>query len=183
MDRRLRRSRGVTATTAPLPAAQVRGVDFDALYREARDDVYAYAATLLRDRAAAEDVAAAAFERAYRRRGRYDARRGTPRAWLFGIARNAALDELRRRKRAAAAVVPPQVAEPGPDEAAELAAQREAVRDALGRLGARDREVIALKYHADLSNAELASVLGVSVTNAGTLLHRAMSKLRESVDA
>src|SRR3954452_21390488 len=84
--------RGVTA--AIVDAAPPRTLDFDALYRDARNDVYAYAATLLRDRGAAEDLAAAALERAYRRRSRYDAGKGTPRAWLFGIARNAALDEL-----------------------------------------------------------------------------------------
>jgi RNA polymerase sigma factor (sigma-70 family) len=183
MDREPERSTGVTATTATLPATATRALDFDALYRDARDDVFAYAATLLRDSAAAEDVTALAFERAYRRRSRFDARRGSPRAWLFGIARNAALDELRSRKRAASAEIPGPLAEPGPDEAAELAAERDAVRRALGRLAARDREVIALKYHAELSNAELAAVLGVSASNAGTLLHRAMTKLREAVDA
>ena len=94
------RSKDVTtASTATLPATAVRALDFDALYRDARDDVFAYTATLLRDSAAAEDVTAQAFERAYQRRSRFDARRGSPRAWLFGIARNAALDELRRRKR------------------------------------------------------------------------------------
>jgi RNA polymerase sigma factor (sigma-70 family) len=175
------RSTGVTA--AIVDAAPPRTLDFDALYRDARDDVYAYAATLLRDRAAAEDVAAAAFERAYRRRNRYDARRGSPRAWLFGIARNAALDELRRRKRAAAAELPEPSSEPDPGEAAVLAAERDAVRAALGRMHARDRELIALKYHAELSNAELAAVLGISVSNAGTLVHRAMTKLRETLDA
>jgi RNA polymerase sigma-70 factor (ECF subfamily) len=181
MDSGDRRSTGVTATTLDVPAAAA--LDFDALYRAARDDVYAYAATLLRDAGAAEDVTAQAFERAYRKRGRYDARRGSPRAWLFGIARNAALDELRRRKRAAGAEIPAPPAAPGPDELAEQAAQREAVHRALARLGARDREVIALRYHAELSTAELAAVLGVSASNAGTLLHRAMTKLRESLDA
>jgi RNA polymerase sigma factor (sigma-70 family) len=181
MDRGDRRSTGVTATTLDVPATAA--LDFDALYREARDDVYAYAATLLRDAGAAEDVTAQAFERAYRKRGRYDARRGSPRAWLFGIARNAALDELRRRKRAATAEIPPPPPAPGPDELAEQTAQREAVRRALSRLAARDRELIALRYHAELSTAELAAVLGVSQTNAGTLLHRAMTKLRESLDA
>jgi RNA polymerase sigma-70 factor (ECF subfamily) len=170
----------VTATTLDVPATAA--LDFDALYRDARDDVYAYAATLLRDAGAAEDVTAQAFERAYRKRGRFDARRGSPRAWLFGIARNAALDELRRRKRAATAEIPAPPPAPGPDELAEQAARREAVRRALSRLAARDREVIALRYHAELSTAELAAVLGVSQTNAGTLLHRAMTKLRESLD-
>ncbi len=183
MDPKGDRSRDVTATTATLPATATSAFDFDALYRESRDDVFAYAATLLHDRTAAEDVTAQAFERAYRRRSRYDARRGSPRAWLFGIARNAALDELRRRKRAATADMPEPQSEPGPDEAAQLAAQRDAVRAALNRLQPRDREVIALKYHAELSNTELADVLGVSPTNAGTLLHRAMTKLREALDA
>ena len=101
------RSKDVTtASTATLPATATRALDFDALYRDARDDVFAYTATLLRDSAAAEDVTAQAFERAYRRRSRFDARRGSPRAWLFGIARNAALDELRSRKRAATAELP-----------------------------------------------------------------------------
>ncbi len=181
MDPQDGRSRGVTA--AIVDEASPRTLDFDALYRAARDDVYAYAATLLSDRAAAEDVAAAAFERAYRRRDRYDARRGSPRAWLFGIARNAALDELRRRTRAASAELPPPAVEPDPGEAAELAVRRAAVRTALGRLPGRERELIALKYHAELSNAELAAVLGVSVSNAGTLVHRAMTKLRETLDA
>src|SRR3954462_2178046 len=135
MDRRERRSTGVTATTLDVPAAIA--LDFDALYREARDDVYAYAATLLRDRGLAGDVTAQAFERAFRRRSRYDARRGSPRAWLFGIARNAALDELRRPQRAASAQVPEPPPAAGPDEAAELAAQRDAVRAALSRLSSR----------------------------------------------
>ena len=56
------------------------------LYRSSRDDVFAYAMTLLRDRAAAEDITALAFERAYRRRRTFDRRRGEERAVLFGIA-------------------------------------------------------------------------------------------------
>ena len=49
-------------------------------------------------------------------------------------------------------------------------------------LPARDVEVIALKFHAGLDNAEMAEVLGVSVSNAGTRLHRALTKLREILD-
>jgi RNA polymerase sigma factor (sigma-70 family) len=186
MDRRERRSTTVTTTlsvplTAPAPSL---ALDFEALYRGARDDVFAYVATLLRDGAAAEDVTAQAFERAFRRRGSYNARRGSPRAWLFGIARNAALDELRRRRRSAPLEAdPPDAVTPGPEDAADRALQRAAVRAALASLGAREREIVALKFHAGLDNAELARVLGVSVSNAGTQLHRAMTKLREAVDA
>jgi len=158
-------------------------LDFDALYRGARDDVFAYVTTLLRDRGAAEDVTAQAFERAFRKVRSYDPKRGGERAWLFGIARNAALDELRRRKRSAALSTDPvDAAGTATEDAAERALERAAVRSALAGLPAREREVIALKFHAGLDNAELAAVLGVSVSNAGTLLHRAMTMLREAVD-
>ena len=173
-----------TTLTAQIPSrTSSPALDFEALYRAARDDVYAYVATLLRDRAAAEDVTAAAFERAYRKQRTYKANRGSERAWLFGIARNAALDELRRRKRAAALVAEPaDVDATPPEDAAETALRRAAVRVALARIDPRERELIALKFHAGLDNAEIAAVLGVSVSNAGTQLHRAMTKLREAVE-
>jgi RNA polymerase sigma-70 factor (ECF subfamily) len=60
--------------------------------------------------------------------------------------------------------------------------RRTAVRAALAELPARDREIIALKFHAGMSNAEIAKVLGVSESNAGTMLHRTMQKLRKACD-
>ena len=168
--------------TLPAAAPARIALDFDALYRAARDDVFAYVATLLHDRGAAEDVTALAFERAYRKRKSFDSRRGGERAWLFGIARNAALDELRRRSRSAHLAAEPQAAQAAPEEELERTLRRAAVRTALAALPARDRELIALKFHAGLDNAELAAVLGVSVSNAGTRLHRALTKLREILD-
>src|SRR5919112_6485343 len=121
------RSVGVTSTLTLSRPAQVSSqtLDFEALYRSARDDVFAYVGTLLRDRAAAEDVTALAFERAYRKHRTFRADRGSERAWLFGIARNAALDELRRRKRHAA-VEEEQIAGSAPDPG-EAAVRRQTV--------------------------------------------------------
>ena len=181
-----RRSTGVSEMlTAPgIDDAQDAWVRFETLYRSSRDDIYAYVATLLHDRGAAEDVTALAFERAYRRRRTFDRRRGEERAWLFGIARNAALDELRRRRRVASLVTDPEDVEAaGPDDGADIALRRTTVRAALAALPARDRELVALKFHAGLSNAELARVLGVSESNAGTMLHRTIEKLRKACDA
>jgi RNA polymerase sigma factor (sigma-70 family) len=156
---------------------------FDRLYRSSRDDVYAYVASLLRDEATAEEVTAAAFERAYRKRNRFDPQRGEPRAWLFGIARNAAVDELRRRGRQAELTAEPADLESAaPDEGAERHERLLAVSAALERLLPRERELIALKFFAGLENREIAEVLGVSESNAGTKLHRAMTKLREACD-
>ena len=170
-----RRSRGMDETLVmALPAGKGRvGIEFDSLYRSCRDDVYAYVATLLRDRSLAEDVTASAFERAYRRRRSFVARRGTPRAWLFGIARNAALDELRRRGRSGFPIVDVESTGEEPfDERMDRELRWTAVREALSRLSPRERDLIALKFHGGGStDTELARLLGVSETNAGTLLH------------
>jgi RNA polymerase sigma-70 factor (ECF subfamily) len=145
--------------------------------------VYAYAAGLLRDRAAAEDVTAQAFERAYRRRRGFDPRRGTRRAWLFGIARNAALDELRRRRRNVALDGELEdVDAVAPDQGAEVAVRRAALKAAIASLAPRERELVALKFFAGLTNSEIAGVIGTSETNAGTRLHRVIEKLRRACD-
>jgi RNA polymerase sigma-70 factor, ECF subfamily len=183
MDRPDDRSTGVIdmmSVAEPAPSLQ----RFEALYRSSRDDVYAYVVTLLGDRAAAEDVTALAFERAYRRRATFDRRRGEERGWLFGIARNAALDELRRRRRMTGLAGEPGAEdETSVEDGAEVSLRRTVVRTALAALPGREREVVALKFHAGLRNTEIAQVLGVSESAAGTLLYRAMQKLREACDA
>jgi RNA polymerase sigma-70 factor (ECF subfamily) len=175
----------MSQTLVAEAAAAPREADlaFDRLYRSSRDDVYAYVAGMLRDGPAAEEVTATTFERAYRKRSRFDPRRGEPRAWLFGIARNAALDELRRRGRQAELAAEPADLEGAAVEAgAEQSERRLALSAALATLAPRERELIALKFFAGLANSEIAAVVGVSESNAGTKLHRAVTKLREAFD-
>lgn len=175
------RSRDVTdvLTVAPRQSSRDR---LELLYRSSRDDVYAYVATMLGDRASAEEVTALAFERALRRRRLFDARRGSERAWLFGIARNAALDELRRRSRSTALLHDASDEHSAVQDEVERILQRAALRSALQALSPRERELIALKFHACLSNVDIARILHVSESNAGTKLHRAIQKLRRICD-
>src|SRR5580765_7219396 len=124
MDRPERRNRDVNDAPAEVlqapPGTFNTPKGFEDLYRNTFPRVYAYVASLLRDRSAAEDVTAQAFERAYRKRARFSAKRGSPEAWVFGVARNAALDELRKRKRTARlAAERGDVWSPGPEEQAE----------------------------------------------------------------
>jgi RNA polymerase sigma factor (sigma-70 family) len=168
------------AETVPLSGtAPTEG--FAELYERTFPRVYAYVASLLRDRSAAEDVTAQAFERAYRKRRTYRASRGSMDAWVFGIARNAALDELRKRKRRAVLETDPEdTGAAPPEDQAELALQREAVRAALASLDGQERDLIALKFAGGLSNGEIARVLRMSESNVGTRLHRTITKLREA---
>jgi len=170
------------AAVADVESQRQGGLDFERLYRASRDDVYAYAAGLLRDRTAAEEVTAMAFERAYRKRSRFNPERGSARAWLFGVARNAALDELRRRSRQVELSADPVDVASVPDGADQRSELRLLLDAALAQLEARERELIALKFFAGLSNGEIAGVIGVSSSNVGTRLNRTMDKLREACD-
>lgn len=178
-------------------SAELDDSTFERLFRECARDVHGYAISMLGDRAAAEDVTALAFERLYRSRKRLDRARGIPRAWLFSIARNAALDELRRRRRHGARGPDPelvdlessdrgrprsagQTRQADPAEAIEQAERRATVHAALLELPPREREVVLLKFHGQLTNVELARVLGISESNAGTRVHRALTRLRET---
>jgi RNA polymerase sigma-70 factor (ECF subfamily) len=166
--------------TVALPAA-APSESFAELYERTFPRVYAYVASLLRDRSAAEDVTAQAFERAYRKRRSYRATRGSMDAWVFGIARNAALDELRKRRRLAKLEGDPEdVHAPAPEDHADMALRRETVRAALASLDGPERDLIALKFAGGLSNAEIARVLRMSESNVGTRLHRTITKLREA---
>jgi RNA polymerase sigma-70 factor (ECF subfamily) len=167
----------------PAPAAVAVGDTFEDLYRRAFPRVYAYVATLLRDASAAEEVTAQAFERAYRKRRQFKPGRGSPEAWLFGIARNAALDELRRHKRRAALETEPEdTGAASADEHLERTLQRATVKAALATLEPHERDLVGLKFSAGLTNAEIARVIGASESNAGTRLHRVIEKLRKACD-
>ncbi|MBN8870635.1 MAG: sigma-70 family RNA polymerase sigma factor [Solirubrobacterales bacterium] len=163
---------------------------FEDLYRGSRDDLYAYVAGLLRDRIAAEDVTALAFERAFRKWDRFDPKRGSARGWLFGIARNAALDELRKRKREVPAIEPDGLEARGSvagtsipvEESVVAREQRADLFAALGTLSPADREMVALKFFAGLNNVEVAEATGYSPTNVGTRLSRAMTRLRSALE-
>ena len=160
-------------------AAALEGASFDALFRECAEDVHGYLISLLGDRSAAQDATALAFERLYRARSRIDSARGSARALLFAIARNAALDELRRRSRERAFVV----AYDAPVEAPAVdafgdAERRATVCGALASLPLRERELVLLKFYGQLSNRELAHAMGTSESNVGTRLHRALGTLR-----
>lgn len=147
------------------------------LYREHAAAVWRYTRTRLPTDADAEDVTSDVFARALRSGHTYDPARGTPRAWLMGIARHACADWWRRRR-------PEDPVAQTPDQATEDLAARESVASlggALSALSEREREAIALRFGAELSSQEIGDHLGISPTAARMLVHRAVTKLRREV--
>jgi RNA polymerase sigma-70 factor (ECF subfamily) len=138
--------------------------------------VYAYAAYRLGDGPDAEDATSEAFERALRYRDSYDRQKGEPAAWLIGIARRCVDQILADR-------VP--LAET-PDAAAPLDLEQQTVRRielgrALAALSEQDRELVALRYGADLSARQIAELLEARTNTIEVALHRALERLRRQL--
>jgi RNA polymerase sigma-70 factor (ECF subfamily) len=148
-------------------------VAFGALYDRFARPLYALGLRWLQDVEDAEELVNDTLIRAWRQAGRFDPARGRAGAWLFGIARHVATDRLRSRGRRPG---PPGegAAEPigrldvdGLAEAWEIAA-------ALERLPAVQREVLLLAYRDDLSQSQIAEVLGVPLGTVKSRTHHAL---------
>ena len=141
--------------------------------------VYSYAAYRLGDGPDAEDVTSEVFERAIRYRKSYDPAKGEPVAWLLGIARRCVDASLSARPR--------EQGEPL-EAAGETSIEDDSVRHlslaaGLAKLGDRDRELIALRYGADLTAAQIGQVLDMQTNAVEVALHRALSRLRRLLEA
>ena len=141
--------------------------------------VYAYVAFRIGRGPDAEDVTSEVFERAVRYRASYDRRKGAPLAWLFGIARGCIADHVAKRREPGGE--PGDIAMLGDLEGDTV--ERLALRAAVRQLSLRDRELIALRYGADLSAREIGELLGERTNTIEVALHRAVSRLRDDLDA
>ncbi len=140
--------------------------------------VYAYVAYRIGDGADAEDVTSDTFERALRYRKSFDADRGEPISWLLGIARRCIDDFFRRRLDVVAET--PEPAAPGDLE--EDTARRVRLAAAMGVLGEREQELIALRFGADLTARQIGEILGIQTNAVEVALHRALGRLREALE-
>jgi RNA polymerase sigma-70 factor (ECF subfamily) len=175
----------MTATDALLGrmmawAAPAVEVDWDAVYAEQLPRVYNFFRYRVGAGPVAEDLTSTTFEKAWRGRNRYRRDLGGFGTWVMAIARNVAVDHYRRRRptaplEEAEAVA---VAGPGPEELAERGSDLERLDGLIEGLPALERELIALKYGAGLTNRDIARLTRLSESNVGTRLHRAVQTLR-----
>jgi RNA polymerase sigma-70 factor (ECF subfamily) len=135
------------------------------------------------DAATAEDLTSATFERVVRSWQRFDPERGNERTWILAIARNLLTDHFRRQGRAEAVSVdehPGLLEHLGAlDPALERSLSVEELRRWLAPLGPREREILALRYGADLEGVEIARMLDLTPANVHQILSRSLRRLRE----
>lgn len=160
-----------TDEAARLMARAQRGerAAFDDLVRAFYRGVYSYARRALEDEDTALEVTQETFARAYRYRDSYASTGGSVRGWLFAIAANRIRDAWKSLGRRPAQISDMgKIADSGEDGLAVFArgAVRERVQQAIAEMPPEQREVLALKYLSDLSYAEVAQALGLSVSAA-----------------
>lgn len=156
-------------------------INWDAVYQEMLPRLYNFFRYRVGDEALAEDLTSATFEKAWSSRNNFRGDLGAVSTWIFAIARNVKVDHFRKAK--------PQVEFDALESVADgfLIEEQSQKRDEERRLEVlleesdpRDRELIALKYGADMSNREIAKLTGLSESNVGTILSRAVNKLRSA---
>jgi len=153
--------------------------DFEELYRVELPRVYNFFRYRVGDGQLAEDLTSETFEKAWRNRNRYNRNLAAFSTWVFTIARRVAIDYYRKYRAEAPINDFTHLAS---DETMEDLAQQQAdfarLSILLTQLVNRDRELVALKYGAGLTNRTIADITGLTESNVGVILHRALQTLR-----
>jgi RNA polymerase sigma-70 factor, ECF subfamily len=163
------------------------------LYKTAGAQLLGVILRIQRDRALAEDVLQDIFVSIWRNAQGYDAARSQPMTWLTSIARNRAIDSLRRRKTEVSTVsahlgdddddsnlvdaMPSE--DSSPMELMEQAAQARAVTHCIGALSAEQQQCVALAYYQGLSHSEVAQHLQQPLGTVKSWVRRALMALKD----
>ena len=148
---------------------------YSQFYRANRDRLYAYLLRMTGDRHVAVDLVQESFTRYLARYGGQAANRSL----LYTIARNAALDTLRKLRMQPVAIDDPPAPQENPEQLVIEQQRVTRMLAAIGRLPPPDRELISLVASGDLTYREIGGILNISEANVKVRVHRARTRLRE----
>jgi RNA polymerase sigma factor (sigma-70 family) len=154
-------------------------IDWKTAYQEYLPRVYNFFRFRVGDRALAEDLTATTFEKAWRGRSRFRRDLSAFSTWLFTIARNVAIDHFRRKGQDIPLEAMREQSDPvSLEEIVQRKHDFSQLRVLLSQLTVRERELVAFKYGAGLTNREIARLARLSESNVGIILFRVVEKLR-----
>ncbi|MBN1428514.1 MAG: sigma-70 family RNA polymerase sigma factor [Anaerolineae bacterium] len=166
--------------------AQVEPAAFTAIYDLYFSRIYHYALYRLQDAQTADDITSQVFERVIAKIGTYQPERGPFAPWLFAIARNTINSHLRacqmRRWVSLGAVTNRATSHSTLEEIAIHNEQIAHLMKLISKLDDRSRDLIALKFGAGLTNRRIAEMVGLSESNVGVILYRAIGQLRNQLE-
>ncbi|MBV6400321.1 MAG: ECF RNA polymerase sigma factor RpoE [Anaerolineales bacterium] len=161
--------------------ASVEDINWDSVVKDELPRLYNYFRYRLGEESVAEELTSTVLEKAWTKRHQYRKDRAAFSVWLFSIAKNEVVSYLRKRRD----LLPISMAETTNGEAIEPRLEQSQNIQQLSRLltdlPERERELISLKFGADLNNREISVVTGLSESNVGTILNRVLQKLREQI--
>lgn len=162
-----------------MAAAQRDPQAFGALYRRHLDRVYRYLRYRVGNDQDAQDLTTQTFMAALESLQRYRGE-GTVAAWLLGIAHHKLVDWRRRRRDWAPLASAADIVDTAnsPEAQATLAGERQTLQEALLQLSPERAEAIALRYFSELTNREVAAVMGKEEAAVKMLIHRGLADLR-----
>jgi len=169
----------VQETGEPLSSAVAGEPDWDLVFAQELPRVYNFLRYRLGDEGLAEDITSRTFEKAWRERRRYKRNVAKFSTWLLAIARNAVIDHRRTEHLHSPLEAAADAPAPGtPEEEAVMHSNFARLFGLLAELGDREREILALKYGAGATNRTIADITGLSESNVGTIVQRAVITLR-----
>jgi len=171
--------------------AQGRREAFSELVERHLTGVYSFLLRFVGDAQDAQDISQETFVKAWRAAATYNAKKSSFKTWLLRVARNAAVDHLRRRRNISFSefegehehLIAETVADPGelPEELLAKAEDAQTVMRALHELPAKYREVLLLYYTNELTFEELGAMLGEPQNTIKSRHRRALIALREAL--
>jgi RNA polymerase sigma-70 factor (ECF subfamily) len=155
--------------------------DFGAFYEATYPVAYRVAYGIVGEHALAEDATQDAYLAAFRKRHSYRAD-GPAEAWLYRIVVNTALSSLRRQHvRSIRPLEPSNLDDPASPDAAAAAVDHLVLMDGLQRLDPIARAAVILRYYLDLDYESIASIIGQSTSNVGSILSRSRDRLHQAI--
>lgn len=162
----------------------MRQEQFERLYGEHAEPLLAFLVYRTGDRALSEDLVADTFERVLTARRGFDRRRASEKTWLYTIALNLLRDHARREAAGSRAAERVAAGYPAPEQASGFhrVEQRDELQAALATLSDEEREAIALRFGAEMTVPEIATLKREKLTTIEGRVYRALRKLREQLE-
>lgn len=156
---------------------------FTELYKQYLPKVFRYMTYKVADAQTAEDLTSIVFEKALTKFKSQDSEKASFSTWVFAIARNTVIDHYRASGKQKSLQINSQdfafKDNSSPEDSAAQAEEFRMLQSFVSRLSQTEREIISLKFGTGMNNRQIAKTTGLSESNVGTIIWRAVGKLRD----
>jgi RNA polymerase sigma factor (sigma-70 family) len=159
---------------------------FSFFYEEYLPKIFRYISYKISDKYLAEDLTSAVFEKALVKFNTYSSKKAALSTWIFAIARNTLIDHFRTASHEKTVQIDESFDMPqegkSPEEAIIDEEKWKSLHKYMLRLAPNEREIISMKFSSQMTNRQIAGVLGLSDSNVGVILYRAIRRLRDDFE-